>query len=75
MTTKRLSKAMAEMLAFDIVCAGGPGATVRARPGGHPENRATHEALVRRGLVRVDAEGYVEVTDAGRAEHARITAK
>jgi len=75
MTTRKLSKTMVDHLLFAVRVAGGPGAAVRARPPGHPENRRTHEALVRRGLVRVDAEGYVEVTDAGRAEHARITAK
>jgi hypothetical protein len=74
MTTKRLSRAMAEMLGQAIVCAGGPGATVRAMPPTHHENRVTHDALVRRGLVRVDADGYIEVTDAGRAEHTRRTA-
>lgn len=67
----KLSKTMREHLVHTIPLAGGPGAKVRCRPGGHPENRRTHDALVRRGMLRVDGDGYVEVTPEGRAEAAR----
>lgn len=68
---KKLSPTMKEHLITTIPLAGGPGAKVRCRPPFHHENLRTYEALVRRGLLRVDAEGYTEVTPEGHAEATR----
>ncbi len=62
----KLSPTMKDHLRSARITCGGPGATVRGRPPGHPENLRTFEALVRRGMPRVDGDGYIEVTEAGR---------
>lgn len=62
----KLSPTMRDHLRSARITCGGPGAQVRGRPPGHPENLRTFDALVRRGMLRVDEEGYIEVTEAGR---------
>jgi len=49
----------------------GHGTTVRMMAPSHPENMATHDALVRRGMVAVDEEGHTRVTAEGRRARGR----
>lgn len=39
----------------------------------HHENIQTHNALVRRGLMRLDAEGKTQITPEGHEAHERAT--
>jgi hypothetical protein len=44
----------------------GKHSSIKCRRGNHYENQITHDALLRRGLIRVDRRGYTWLTVKGK---------